>query len=137
VNTKLDVVNMIIGYDSKLCLAICANSEDTHFELQAYSLQTLQLVFKKEYDGEYLKMKEIDQNESGTVFVLPYSNNGKFFLSVVDSTGEELNMIDVNKFLGIDDRSKPITGFYEPLITTAILPNEDIFVSVYHRFEMI
>ena len=127
---------MIIGYDSKLCLAICANGDDTHFELQAYSLQTFKQVFKKEYDGKYLKMKEIDQNDSGTLFVLPYTDNGKFFISIVDNKGEELNNIIVNGIVKIDDRSKPVTGFYEPLITTAVLPNEDIFVSVYHRYKM-
>ena len=27
-------------------------------------------------------------------------------------------------------------GFYEPLITACVLPDQNIFVSVYHRLEM-
>jgi len=39
VNTELDVVNIIITYDSRFCIVI-ANDKDEHFELQSYSLTT-------------------------------------------------------------------------------------------------
>lgn len=40
--------------------------------------------------------------------------------------------------MGIDDESKPISGFWEPLITVSFLPdNDNLFVSCYHRINMV
>ena len=36
--------------------------------------------------------------------------------------------------LGLDDQSKPVTGFWEPLITVAFLSDDNVFISCYHRF---
>jgi hypothetical protein len=37
IDTEMDVVQVIITYDSKFCIAI-VNNKDEHFELQGYSL---------------------------------------------------------------------------------------------------
>jgi len=37
--------------------------------------------------------------------------------------------------LSIDDKSKPVTGFWEPLISVAFIPDDNLFVSCYHRFQ--
>ena len=55
----LDVINIIITYDSRYCIAI-ANSKDEHFELQGYSLSTSENTFKKQWLGEYIKMNVIE-----------------------------------------------------------------------------
>ena len=34
-----------------------------------------------------------------------------------------------------DENSKPITGFWEPLITCCFIMNDDIFISTYHRIQ--
>ena len=59
VDTELDVINIIITYDSKNCIAI-VNDKDEHFELQGYSLKTYENVFKKEWNGDYIKMNVIE-----------------------------------------------------------------------------
>jgi hypothetical protein len=67
INTELQVVSMIISYDSKMCVAIC-NMDDTreddvdksHYELQGYDLKTYDLIFRREYHGTYIKMNVIE-----------------------------------------------------------------------------
>jgi hypothetical protein len=54
---------------------------------------------------------------------------------MINQAGEVLDNVDVNKILAIDNLSKPISGFKEPMITVCVLPDENIFVSVYHRVE--
>lgn len=61
-----------------------------------------------------------------------------FYVRVVNNLGEDLGIVNVSEILGIDDESKPITGFWEPLITVSFLPeNDNLLVSCYHRKNMI
>ena len=132
IDTKIDVVSIIITYDSKHTIAI-TNDKDEHFEVQGYSLITNEQVFAKEYKGEYLKMNLVEQNSAGTIFAIAGQDNGKFFVSILDNTGKELDHLNVTQLLALDDHSKPITGFWEPLITSVFIPDDNIFVSCYHR----
>jgi hypothetical protein len=59
IDTHNDVINIIITYDSQNCVAI-VNHKDEHFEVQGYSLTTFTNVFKKHYDGAYIKMNLIE-----------------------------------------------------------------------------
>lgn len=123
---------MIITYDSQYAIAICSDS-DEHFELQGYSLKTFERTFCKNYDGEYIKMNVIEQNYAGDVFGVAYQDNGKFFVSFMNNQGEELDNLAISEKLFLDDLSKPITGFWEPLVTCCFIQNDDVFISAYHR----
>lgn len=59
IDTKEDVVSMVMSYDSYLCLAIVHHG-DMVFKVMAYFLKTHELAFVKEFHGEYLKMNLID-----------------------------------------------------------------------------
>jgi len=89
--------------------------------------------FKVEFDGTYLKMNHIEQTHSGKVFCLAYQDNGNYYLSFIDNSGQTLDSIHLNPELGIDTSSLPLTGFWEPLITAAFLPDDRAFIAVYHR----
>lgn len=95
IDTRIDVVSIIITYDSKFAIAI-VNDKDEHFELQGYSLITFTQVWVKEYKGEYLKMNLIEQNAAGNIFAIAAQDNGKFFVSIVDNTGKELDHLNVS-----------------------------------------
>ena len=61
-----------------------------------------------------------------------------FFVRVINNKGQDLGTVNVSEILGIDEDSKPITGFWEPLITVSFLPeNDNMFISCYHRMHMI
>lgn len=56
-------------------------------------------------------------------------------MRVFDNKGTDIAEVNVSEYLGIDDKSKPVTGFYEPLITLSFKSkSNEILVSVYHRF---
>ena len=80
-------------------------------------------------------MNHIEQSKEGDVYAIAYQDNGKFFVECIDNKGEVKDKLDVSETVVVDDQSKPITGFWEPLITCAFIPNDDLFISVYHRFQ--
>jgi len=80
VETDLDVVSMIVSYDSKYLVAAC-RTEHKLFEIHGYSLSTYERVFCHQFKGEYMKVNVIEQNYAGSVFVVAYQDNGKFFVS--------------------------------------------------------
>lgn len=134
--TEHDVINIIIAYGSKYCIAIVTEDDDK-FELQGFELESFgERAFTFKFEGEYIKMKEIEQNDGGNVFGIAYQDNGQFFVQVVSVQGDDLGLLPVSEVLQIDQESKPITGFWEPLITVSFLPGDNIFVSCYHRMEM-
>ena len=115
-NTDMKVVEAIVTYDSKHAVVVLSDG-DTEFELQEYDVAEAQLVFSKEYKGTYLKMNNIEQNSEGTVFAIAYQDNGSFYVNIITNTGKEIDTVEVSKALSLDDKSKPVTGFMEPLIT--------------------
>lgn len=78
-------------------------------------------------------MNLVEQTLDGTKFALCYQDNGKYFVSFLDNVGNEIDHLDVSQVLALNDGSKPITGFNEPLITCAFIDNDDIFIQCYHR----
>ena len=133
INTELDVVQIVINYTSKYVIAI-VNDKDEHFEIQEYSLDTYQKLFTREVKGEYIKMNLIEQSNCGGFFAIAYQDNGKYFVLFIDEHGKELDLLNVSQKLAIDDKSKPITGFWEPLITVCFV-ERNVFISAYHRFQ--
>lgn len=137
VDTFHDVINVVITYDSQNCIAI-VNKKDEHFEIQGVSLTTHQQVFKRCFNGEYIKMNLVEQSDDGKTIAIAYQDNGKFKVCVLTTLGEELDHFDVSEHLVLDDLSKPITGFWEPLITSSFIPGDggmDLFIVVYHRIQ--
>ena len=59
IKTNDDVVSMVMSYDSKFAMAL-THRDDEHFEVNAFSLDTNEPVFKIVIEGTYLKMNLID-----------------------------------------------------------------------------
>tara|TARA_B110000285_G_C15078108_1_gene591907 strand:+ start:162 stop:1631 length:1470 start_codon:yes stop_codon:yes gene_type:complete len=134
IDTEMDVVQVIITYDSKKCVAII-NDKDEHFEVVGYSLTKHNQIFRRVYDGTYIKMNNIEQSDDGTIYAIAYQDNGQFYVNVIDDTGKEHDLLDVSQLLHLDAQSKPITGFWEPLITAVFIPGGDLFINAYHRLQ--
>jgi hypothetical protein len=80
-------------------------------------------------------MALIEQNITGKIFCVAYQDNGEFYISFVNSKGEELDNYNVTEFLEIDNTSLPLIDFYEPLITVCFIHDDNVLVTVYHRQE--
>jgi hypothetical protein len=85
---------MAITYDSKSCLAVVAKG-DEHFELQSWSLTEYNMNFNIKFEGTYVKMNLIEQNNAGSKFAVAYQDNGEFYVSVVSNKGEELDNVKI------------------------------------------
>jgi hypothetical protein len=55
----MDVVNVVISYDSKYAVAI-VNDHDEHFEVKGYDLATFECSWVSKFKGVYIKMALID-----------------------------------------------------------------------------
>lgn len=93
-----------------------------------------ELCFTIEVEGSYVVMNEIEQNFKGNVFCLPYSDNGKLRALIFNNQGEELvDRLNLNEICGIDEESKPILGFQNPMVTACFNHEDNIFIGVHHR----
>lgn len=71
VETELDVARVMITNDSARAIAICRSSDEL-YKIQLVSLQTYETVNEIQINGEYLKVNEIQQNNSGKLLNAVY-----------------------------------------------------------------
>ena len=71
VETELDVARVMITNDSARAIAICRSSDEL-YKIQLVSLQTYETVNEIQIHGEYLKVNEIQQNNSGKLLNAVY-----------------------------------------------------------------
>lgn len=80
------VVNIIIAYGSKYAIALVYDDKEDKFEIQGCSLEELGArMFTFDFQGEYIKMKEIEQNDAGDTYAIAYQNNGVFFVRIINN----------------------------------------------------
>jgi hypothetical protein len=104
-----------------------------------YSLTTSVKVFEEMIGGEshqYIKMKEVAQNEVGDKYALVYFDDGKFKLRTFGRdrirSPEEIGAeeVDINKLLDINDDSMAITALPEPFITCCFIDDDLLFIQL-------
>ena len=71
VDTEINVIRIIITYDSARAITICKKSDEL-FIIKLFSLKDYSKVAQIVIKGEYLKMNEIVQNDSGKLFNVVY-----------------------------------------------------------------
>ena len=109
------VVSIAISFDSKAAITVTKASE-REFWIKMYSLTTYEQIFEEQIGGgpkQYIKCKEIVQNEAGTKYAICFFDDGKFrfrtFTRQTRSAREiALSEVDVNALVGIDDHTMPI-----------------------------
>ena len=85
------------------------------------------------YHGDYIKMNQIQVSHDGKYYALAYQDSGRFYVSILDRGLNEKKFIDVSNILKIDEESKPIELFEEPGMTAIFMPDDSLFIQVYHR----
>ena len=110
VATMYPIVSVAISFDSKVAITITKRNEREYW-IKMYSLTEYTQVFGEMIGGgsdQYIKVKEIAQNERGDKYALVYFDDGKFRLRTFDRstrTKEQIdsNDVNINDILGIDD----------------------------------
>ena len=136
VQTNNPIVSCIITYDSKSAITI-TKASDFSYKVKQYSLENYISSFEEVYKGSYIKMKEIEQDEAGKVFAVPYFNNGVFKIRMfeipefetmdiktqIKRTDAEIEKreLNINEALGLDDHTMPIDNFPDPFINCCFI----------------
>ena len=96
------------------------------------------LVFEEKVGGgedQYIKLKEVEQNEDGNRFALVYYDHGKFRRRTfgLDSRSEDeikRNEVEFNSIIGIEDNTMAITGFPDPFINCCFIHDEKLYIAL-------
>ena len=76
------IVTVMLSYDSTRAITV-TKKDDSETWVKMYSLQTYELTFEEKIGGSdenYIKLKEIEQNEAGNKYAAAYIDDGKFRL---------------------------------------------------------
>jgi hypothetical protein len=67
--------------------------------------------------------------------IITYDSRHTVALSAIvfNNTGKVLSKIGLNRACGIDEGSKPIVGFFQPMITCCFIQEDLIYFTVHHR----
>lgn len=137
------IVSAIISYDSTRAITVTKRNMQEYY-VKMYDLETYELTFEEKVGGEesdYIKLKEVEQNSSGTHYAIAYSNDGRFFLRTFGKTSrspEEIaqSELNINKLLGIDNWTMAIEGFPDPFVTCCFVSDELVFVNLFHNYSL-
>lgn len=140
VDTPNDIVSMLITYDSTHTVAVTKNSDCLYF-IKMFHLETYECTFEEKVGGSdesYIKMKDIEQNASGSKFALAYIDDGNFKLRVFGKeprTQEEIDktQLNINEKIGINNFTMPISNFPEPFITCTFINDDLLFVNLFYN----
>lgn len=89
-------------------------------------------------------MKNIEQSDDGKTLAVCYQDDGVFKILTLTDGGEIIQDINVSKILSLDNKAKPVEGFWEPGMVCSFIPSADgnpqegnsLMISVFHRFEL-
>jgi len=107
-----------------------------------YDINTGELAMEEKFGGQdhqYIKIKEVEQNATGTAYACVYSDDGKFRLrnfKKISRTDEEIeeDEFKINEVLGLDDYSMCNHDFPDPNIICCFIDDETIFVALFHNY---
>ena len=129
----MNIINCIITYDSKHVISLSVDDRTIHSKIVEHDLVTFEQKFELDIKGSWVVMNEIEQNNDGAVFCVPYSDNGSLTALIFDNTGKVLDTLDLNKEFSVEPESKPIFGFFYPMVTACFVKDDNIFISAYLR----
>ena len=112
--------------------------DDQFSKIAMYRLDDYETCFEEDIKGEYIKVKRVEQNRSGTKFACVYVDDGKFRMRIFgkeqrDPHQVKLNEIKINEMFGLNDFTMPNEVFNDPFITCCFTEEDKIFVNFYHN----
>lgn len=139
--TMYSIVSMCISFDSTRAITV-TKANDQEYWIKMYDLNNGDLTFEEKVGGspeQYIKLKEVEQNSSGTAYAAVYNDDGKFRLRTfkkVTRTEEQIeeNEFKINEALGLDDYTMCNNDFPDPNIICCFVDDDTIFVALFHNY---
>jgi hypothetical protein len=130
----------MITYDSISCVTV-TKKDDREYWIKIYNLASHEMTFEEKIGGKpknYIKLKEVEQTSDGNKFAITYMDDGKFrirtFQNKTRNESEiKRNEFDINKALGLDDFTMPISGFPDPFVVCCFIDENRLFISLFHN----
>ena len=137
--TMYPIVSMIITYDSTRAVTV-TKKDDQEYYVKMYDLETYEQTFEECFFGKYIKIKEVEQNATGTLFAVVFIDDGVFKLRTFGKEIRDFSEIDqteinFNQKLRLDNNTMPIDEFYDPFITCCFITDNLIFVNLFYNYE--
>jgi hypothetical protein len=129
----------MLTYNSLNAITVTKRTE-SEFHIKIYDLLSFDRVFSEKIFGNpynCIKLKEVEQNSSGTYFAIVYLDDGVFKLRTFGTeprdkkqiANEELN---INNQLKLSNDTVPLNNLPEPFITCCFVTDDLIFVTLFH-----
>ena len=88
--TQYPIISLIISNDSSLAITV-QRVDDTFSKITMYRLDDYETCFEEDLKGDYIKVKRIEQNRSGTKFACVYIDDGKFRMRIFGTDQRDAN----------------------------------------------
>lgn len=126
IETSQDMVNCIFSKDSSRIITVMNESEE-RFSIVTYCTDTYEMKSSFAITGDYIKAKQICQNEKGSLFAIPFIEDEVFKILIFDKV-DIIKELDVSRMLGITEGIRPIDSLLDPLINVDFLHESTLFV---------
>ena len=75
IHTVDSVINTHISYDSSRAITVTKESDKCSW-VSMYCLDSYIQTFREKIEGTYIKLNEVQQNSTGSLFAITYLNDG-------------------------------------------------------------
>lgn len=106
-------------------IAVMTDSEE-QFSVVMYCTDTFEIKSSLSLQGDYIKARNVSQNESGTMYAIPFIEDEVFKITIFNKT-DVLKELDVSQMLSIENGIIPIDSIPYPLITVVFIDESSIF----------
>ena len=135
------IVSMIISFDSTRAITVTKKNDQESW-VKMYDISNGELTMEEKFGGgedQYIKLKEVEQNASGTAYAVVYNDDGKWRLRTfkkITRTEEEIEADEfkINEALDLDDYAMCNDDFPDANITCCFIDDETIFVALFHNY---
>lgn len=95
------IVTMIITYDSSRAVTV-TKKDDEEYYVKMYDLESYELKFEEKISGNYIKLKEVEQNSAGNFYAIVFIDDGVFKMRTFgketrDTWGIEASEVNFNE----------------------------------------
>jgi hypothetical protein len=103
-------------------------------QIKIYSLKTKNKVYQQKIFGDFIKMKEAEQNPNGKIFAAAFFDDGLFRIRIFNTSlsAEKAYEVKINELLGLDRSTMVISDFPDPFITCCWVDEYGLFVNLFH-----
>ena len=102
--------------------------------IKFFSLENKNVVYEQRIAGDFIKVKEVEQNPNGRLFAVAFFDDGLFRVRIFDVSlkNKEVDEVKVNELIGLDRSTMVCPDFPDPYITCCWVDEYRLFINLFH-----